>query len=324
MSRKSSRSRKRRRIDYLPKDNPKVKSKRGRNSTPSRNAGVKKAKSKKGLILPIILLVMSLLVMAYPFVATLHNNNRHAEISDSYRDKVSVSPWKDTNEKDLREAREYNEWLKRNPIEPSPIGKESSHPDYPRYQSLLNNPENTMATITIPRVGIDLPVYHGTSAETLKKGAGHLHGTSLPVGGKGNMSAISAHTGMVNASMFDNLINMREGDKAHILVRGEELTYQAVDIRVVPPDDTHALDHNGQDDTLMLITCTPYGLNTDRLIVEMVRVDNEGDFEDVTNDIGIWTWWMTLLCVLAVIELGLVVILVRKWRAIKDSGGDNQ
>lgn len=260
-------------------------------------------------IIVTVLLIVGILVALYPMASTLQNNNKLARLTEEYADSVNVDSG-ETNDEFLASARAYNEDLSRRPFTPPPIGEEVTHERYAEYQSELsyNSPDDPMATITIPDANISLPVYHGTNDDVLYKGAGHLYGTHLPVGGVGTTSAISAHTGMVNASMFDNLQFLEIGQDAYIQVRGETLRYRMVERDVVPATATDAITKDPNRDLLVLITCTPYGINSDRLIVTMERVEHTGEVPETENTIDGWQWWMTGSIILVLIVLLIAII----------------
>ena len=129
-----------------------------------------------------------------------------------------------------------------------------------------------MGSIDIPSIGVDLVIYHGTEEETLQKGVGHLQGSSLPTGGIGTHCILSAHTGLSDKKLFTDLDQLEEGDQFYIHILGEIHAYQVDQIKVVLPDETEDLQINAQEDYVTLVTCTPYGINTHRLLVRGVRV----------------------------------------------------
>ena len=139
------------------------------------------------------------------------------------------------------------------------------------YQSLLDSGDGVMGAIRIPKISVNLPVYHGTSELTLASGAGHLYGSSLPVGGKNTHAVITGHRGLVDAMMFTRLDEMRVGDYFYIEVMGRTLGYQVDRISVIEPNDTSKLKIVPGEDRVTLMTCTPYGVNTHRLLVSAVR-----------------------------------------------------
>lgn len=139
------------------------------------------------------------------------------------------------------------------------------------YQSLLDSGDGVMGAIRIPKISVNLPVYHGTSEQTLASGAGHLYGSSLPVGGKNTHAVITGHRGLVDAMMFTRLDEMRVGDYFYIEVMGRTLGYRVDRISVIEPNDTSKLKIVPSEDRVTLMTCTPYGVNTHRLLVSAVR-----------------------------------------------------
>ncbi|NEG90204.1 class C sortase [Bifidobacterium aerophilum] len=151
-------------------------------------------------------------------------------------------------------------------------GEDSAASKDKEYQSLLDSGNGVMGTIKVPTVSISLPIYHGTSEEALASGAGHLYGTSLPVGGKSTHSVITGHRGLVEALMFTRLDEVKKGDFMYVEVMGETIGYQVDRISVILPDDTSQLKIVKGEDRLTLMTCTPYGVNTHRLLVSGHRV----------------------------------------------------
>lgn len=139
------------------------------------------------------------------------------------------------------------------------------------YQSLLDSGDGVMGAIRIPKISVNLPVYHGTSELTLASGAGHLYGSSLPVGGKNTHSVITGHRGLVEAAMFTRLDEMRVGDYFYLDVMGRTLGYKVDRITEIKPDDTSKLKIVPGEDRVTLMTCTPYGVNTHRLLVSALR-----------------------------------------------------
>ena len=178
------------------------------------------------------------------------------------------------------------------------------------YQSLLDSDSGVMGTIRIPKISVRLPIYHGTSQSALASGSGHLYGSSLPVGGR-----ITGHRGLVEAMMFTRLDEMRVGDYFYIEVMGRTLGYKVDRISVIEPNDTSKLKIVPDEDRVTLMTCTPYGVNTHRLLVSAVRAPIPGVVPDERNaakdarTIAIAAAVTTLL-------LGLLLVWLRRrpWR----------
>ena len=181
------------------------------------------------------------------------------------------------------------------------------------YREVLNaNAEGLMSRVQIPGIGVDLPVYHGTDDETLLKGAGHLEGSHLPVGGQGTHSVITAHRGLASATMFNDLVDVEVGDRFTLNTLGEVLTYEVREIEVIDPDDTSVLLADPDRDLVTLVTCTPLGVNSHRVVVTGERVEPTPieDIEAANEDPGVgFPWW-------AVIGGGLILLTgVYLWRS---------
>lgn len=183
------------------------------------------------------------------------------------------------------------------------------------YLSQLNKPaDSIMATVSYPKLGIKLPVYHGTSSQVLEKGAGHVAGTSLPVGGENTHAVISAHTGLANKQLFDALQvgrGAKVGDVFYIHVLDRTLAYKVSSITVIAPDDFNALRIQQGRDEVTLLTCTPYGVNTKRLLVTGLRAQmpSQAPYEQDAPRNGSLLWW------LLAIGTALAVIVAMAWRA---------
>ncbi|WP_350258134.1 class C sortase [Scrofimicrobium sp. R131] len=203
----------------------------------------------------------------------------------------------------LAEAREYNRLLSgvaryqagSNIAEG--IGTSSSDFDY--FEMLNNDPTGMMARLKVPAINLDLPVYHGTSDATLLRGVGHLQGTALPVGGVGTRSVLTGHSGLANATIFTHLDRVKEGDKIVVEVLGEVLTYRVSEIRVVLPDESMYIKPEADRDLLTLVTCTPLGINTHRILVTGERV-HPTPAEDLDNlgkgpEVPGFPWWLVIL-----------------------------
>lgn len=169
----------------------------------------------------------------------------------------------------------------------TPTGAAGSGPDAARaadrYDSLLKA-DNTgmMARLQIPSLKLDLPIYHGDGDDVLRQGVGHVPGSSLPVGGAGTHSVLAAHSGLSTATMFTHLDELKTGDTFTITVMGETLTYRVSDIATVLPDDTDRLRPVAGSDLVTLVTCTPIGINTHRLLVTGTRIDTPQVSADAT------------------------------------------
>ncbi|SPT74712.1 Sortase (surface protein transpeptidase) [Arcanobacterium haemolyticum] len=177
-----------------------------------------------------------------------------------------------------------------------------------RYNELLAvGPEAMMGRVKVPSVNIDLPIFHGTAEETLLKGVGHLEGTSLPVGGLSTRSVLTAHRGLASAKLFTDLVKVKKGDEIIVEVLDQALVYQIERIEVIDPEDTYKILPEENRDLLTLITCTPLGINSQRVIVTGSRVIptpavHENNIGGPT-DIG-FPWWLVIQASAVTFTLG--------------------
>lgn len=219
---------------------------------------------KKRVFLLGLLFLVGLSVLLYPLISSEWNRHRSDAMIDSYTQTVSQAPAEDRSAW-IDSARQYNAALegKHFPDAFANITREESA----AYLAQLAFDDNgIMAYISIPRIDVSLPVYHGTSPEALAKGAGHLEGSALPVGGAGTHLVISAHRGLPSATLFTDLDQLRLGDHFYLYVLDQVLAYQVDQILVVDPDEMEALNRQDGADYTTLVTCTPYGVNTQRLL----------------------------------------------------------
>lgn len=261
----------------------------------------------------LVWILLGVLILLYPIVATLYNDWQLNSQAEEYsHDVESIQPPQLTQHY-LQEARAYNAELARKGHHARPAV--NGDDGFDEYMKTLNPPETkgVMARLRIPAIGVDLPVYHTTNSSVLYKGVGHMYGSDLPVGGDGTNSLLSAHTGMVNASMFDNLRKLQDGDEVFVEVMGETLKYEVHGRKVVKPDQWQQVTYEKGKDKLTLVTCTPYGINTDRLLVNAERVPLGNSGEPFDGWRPVLSWWMILD--LIVIFLVLLLVAWREYRA---------
>lgn len=227
---------------------------------------------RKNTIIIICFIIVILLgagAAAYPLIASINNEHTQSLVQTDYEEKLQQL---DTSEIDaaLAAAREYNKTISTVQIE----DVDKIKADLPPYEDLLNLANNgIMGYIMIPAINIDLPIYHGTTGAAMEKGAGHMEGTSLPVGGIGTHAVISAHSGMASAKLFTDLDKLKLGDMFFFTVCNQKLAYEVDNIAVVEPTDIDLIRIDTQQDYVTLLTCTPYGVNTHRLLVRGHRVE---------------------------------------------------
>ena len=232
---------------------------------------------KKILILCIatITFLLALGIALYPMISTWYNNRHQSQIHTQYQEKVEqVDNTKLIEAKELAVA--YNQTILPGAQDEDSFAKEALLSASESYGSLLNLAgDGIMGYVEIPTIGVTLPIYHGTNNSTLERGVGHLLGSSLPVGGESTHSVLTAHSGMASAKMFSDLDRLKKGDIFFLDVLGEKLAYQVDQIKTVLPYDTTFLQTEIGNDLCTLVTCTPFGVNTHRLLVRGTRIEYE-------------------------------------------------
>ena len=229
--------------------------------------------------LPIIMIILLFLggaaMVLYPVVSSWYMDRHQGQVVADY-DEEAARLSQEQIEAELEKARRYNESLLGNVVLTDPFDAEALEEQNTEYEDLLDiGGDGVMGSVEIPGQDIYLPIYHGTSAESLEKGAGHLKNSSLPVGGKGTHAVISGHTALPTAEMFNDLSEVEEGDVFYIHVLGQILAYEVDQIKIVLPEDISDLLIHREEDYVTLVTCTPYGINSHRLLVRGTRVPYE-------------------------------------------------
>lgn len=230
---------------------------------------VKKEKGKKNngmksRILNFIILAvlfLGIVLMAYPAISNLLNERNQSKSISNY-DHVLKDMSAEEKAKMWDEAVKYNQDLAH--------GIQGNN-----YNDILNvTGTGIMGYVKIPKIHLELPIYHGTSEGVLRTGVGHLENTSFPTGGKGTHCAISGHTGLPSSKMFTNVEKLKKGDMFILKSVDHTMTYQVDQIKVVLPDETKDLEIDPNKDYCTLITCTPYGVNSHRLLIRGIRTAN--------------------------------------------------
>ncbi|HCA71941.1 MAG TPA: class C sortase [Ruminococcaceae bacterium] len=242
---------------------------------------MKKTKKKNYLstILLIVIFLVGLSVLLYPTISNFINQKHATRAVEDYKYKVSTLTTKDIK-KEWQAANDYNHKLAE-----SPLKFQNGEPKDATYKSLLNLTGNgMMGYITIQKIGVQLPIYHGTSAEILAAGTGHLEGSSLPVGGKSTHAIITGHRGLPSAKLFTDLDQLKAGDTFTLSILNQTLTYQVDQISIVLPAEVSNLAITPGKDYVTLLTCTPYAINTHRLLVRGFRIPNAAADLKVTED----------------------------------------
>ena len=220
-------------------------------------------------ILLVLILLTGVSLLLYPTVSDYWNSFHQSRAIASYVEAVAEIDNTDY-EKMWQEAVAYNEKLKDNSGRWTPTDEELEE-----YDQILNiSDTGIMGYVEIPKINVSLPIYHGTDEVILQIAIGHIPGSSLPVGGKGTHCVISGHRGLPSAKLFTDLDQMEEGDLFMMRVLDETLTYEVDQIRIVQPEDLSDLEIDEDKDLCTLVTCTPYGINSHRLLVRGHRVEN--------------------------------------------------
>ena len=272
--------------------------------------------SKKRKIILIVIFVLlflaSVCVVVYPLVRNLQAEKQKDAIVPAYREAVADNA---AISDELAAARAYNDAL---------ANGQAAEAD---YDALLDpNDTGMMGVVTIPAIGVELPIYHGT--QSLSLGAVHLQGTSLPVGGESTHTVISAYSGMTTQKMFTDLDRLEVGDLFYLTVCGEKLCYEVDQIRTVLPEETDFLQIEAGQDLCTLLTCTPYGVNTHRLLVRGHRIEAPEEIIESEVVLKESTWMQEyvrgilygLCAVAAILALLLVFFIIRKRRKRKCAG----
>ena len=234
------------------------------------------------LIIAIIFIIVGTGIFLYPSISNYFAEKNHVEAIRNY-DKIVAGIGEDSIKKEKEKAQTYNENLSGDPVhDPFVFGSGYALPE--NYKEVLNLSEDgIIGYIQIPKILVDLPIYHGTSEEVLEKGVGHIQNTSVPIGGNSTHSVLTGHTGLPNAELFTRLDELVVGDIFYIHVLNDILTYKVYEIKVVLPDNIDELRITSGEDLVTLVTCTPYGVNSHRLLVKAERVEYEDYIENNGN-----------------------------------------
>lgn len=227
-----------------------------------------KKKHKWSTIILLLVFIIGLSVMLYPAISSYWNSRTQSEAIVDYEKMLASMPKEDYT-KIFEDADKYNEQLFALNF---PL---LEHDKIKGYSELLDiSGTGMMGYISIDVIGVELPIYHGTDNSVLSLAAGHVTGTSLPVGGENTHSVISAHRGLPTATLFTNLDHLEIGDTFEITILDRTFTYEVDQIKTVDPTDTSELVIQAGQDYCTLLTCTPYGINTHRLLVRGTKTDS--------------------------------------------------
>lgn len=264
-------------------------------------------KRKITTIIMILFFFMGLIILLYPSISDFHNQKVQSKSVVDYEALLEQNKIDYT--KELEEATSYNKKL--NSLK-SPFV--NSHELTKYYNTSLNiNDNGMMGYLTINKIKVELPIYHGTDETVLSRGVGHIEGSSLPIGGKSTHSVLSAHRGLPTSTLFTDLNKLEIGDTFTIKVLDQTLTYQVDKISVVKPNEISNLKVEKGKDYVTLVTCTPYGINTHRLLVRGIRIENIVDNSEyvTTDSFKISNLVVTPLVVIPIIFILLIIIILK-------------
>lgn len=276
------------------------------------------------LLLPVLITLSGLSLLLYPVVATQINNFEQRRASLAFEEsKKQIAPEKLNEE--LISAREYNKNRTTGPIlDPWLARVTDDNVEYQEYLKQLSALP-AMGRVIVPSVKIDLPILHGTTPDVLERGVGHLYGSDLPIGGEKNHAVLTGHTGLPTATLFDELVDVKKGDDIFVVSLGEQMRYVVDDIQTVLPDQADVLYQVKDQDRITLITCTPYGINSHRLLVMAHRepLDEQNHVALSETVELLWPMWMLgILVAVGIVLVGLfawIIAMVRRERKMRDS-----
>lgn len=257
-------------------------------------------KKRKTTIIMIIFFFIGLLTLFYPTLSNYYNEKKQSRMISNYENILNST--NTINFDELKEkAINYNKEL--NKLK-EPL---FNYDNLNNYYDLLNiNKDGMMGYLTIDKIKVELPIYHGTSNEVLNSSVGHLEGTSLPIGGPSTHSVLSAHRGLPSAKLFTNLDKLEIGDTFKITILDEVLNYQIDKIMIVKPNNRNNIKIEENKDYVTLLTCTPYGINTHRLLVRGTRIENTKKTTYITTE----GFKINNLIVVPILTIPIIILLL--------------
>lgn len=262
--------------------------------------------------LSVLVFLAGVAILSYPAISNLYYESQQKKLTEYYNTLVTETVPEEEIPAEFQECWDYNQGLLQGGVLlTDPFDESQLDPTAMPYAGLLNvDGSGAMGYLTIPSIDVNLVIYHGTGEDVLQKGVGHLQGTSLPVGGTGSHCVLSAHSGLSSKKLFTDLDKLVEGDVFYLHILGEVLAYQVDQIKVVLPTETDDLRIDAEQDYVTLLTCTPYGINTHRLLVRGTRIPYEEavEVEQTTEPHG--STWLKQYLEAALVGLFLALILV--------------
>lgn len=252
------------------------------------------------------LLLIGLALLFFPLVSGIIQNHSQRSVISTYENQREQIEEKEL-EAEKNEAEKYNSIL----YQTQSLGianQKQALLSEESYYELLNLTDNgVMGSLSIPKINVNLPIYHGTSEQALSRGVGHVFNTSLPIGGENTHSILSGHRGLPTAKLFTRLDEMEEGDLFLLNVSGQKLAYQVTRIMVIKPEETEELQIVPQKDLVSLVTCTPYGINTHRLVVTGERIEYTETVQESVPTFSI-SWREAIFTTLPFVAVGIITV----------------
>lgn len=272
-------------------------------------------------ILPLLVIIAGLCILLYPTVSNFLVERNATRVVARY-DATLEDMSQEDREQMLADAHAYNDALAASSGAGTPAsegGEPAQVGETLAYDDLLNlNGDGMMGYLIIPKMNVELPIYHTVEERVLQSGVGHMESSSLPVGGESTHAALSGHRGLPSAKLFTDLDQMEVGDQFYIKVLGETLAYEVHEVETVLPTETESLAIQPGEDLVTLITCTPYGINSHRLLVHAHRIPYEPQMEEAIEQVGgfinIPLPYLALIIALAVLAVFVIVLKVRTMR----------
>lgn len=261
-------------------------------------------KRKATTLIIVLLLVCGLAFSFYPALSSWLFTHRSVNTINSYEKEISNLP-QEVRAIEWEKARAYNTLL-----------RENAGTNYSEVLSVSGR--GNMGVLEIPVIKVRLPIYHGVSEDVLKKGVGHIEGTSLPIGGKGTHSFLTAHTGLPSAKLFSDLDELIVGDRFTIRIMDKTLAYRIEKISVVSATETFVFDPDEERDLVTLITCTPYGVNSHRLLIQGTRIFLSPELPEISETEKpfplLWKMFMWFILAMLVALLYKLLLVQRKMK----------
>ena len=279
----------------------------------------KAIQEKLTIFLFILMIILGIGVILYPLISNQLSKINYQEVIDNY-DFTVTKQENSYNEQLINEAREYNRSL--TSLNIADVFQNPNRESSSEYLSILNvDNKGMMGYISIPKIDVRIPIYHGTSSDILQKGVGHLEGSSIPVGGASTHAILSAHRGLPSSRLFTDLNQLKVGDTFYIYILDQVLAYQVNQVLVIEPSDTDPLQIVQGEDYVTLVTCTPYAINTHRLLVRGERIEySVQEEEGITVDKKLSTADIVLYACLLFAILLIIVAIISMIRYKKKKG----